>query len=216
MTNISEQVSVFLDNDFIIRKCLFSNILSLRALARHIIKTLELSEKNLDAAISAIRRYKRDHKAKEQARATKVFSNIGIKTKDNVVDIQLPKNRQVQDKLSRLNSQIDFEKGDILRIIQAEQGVRVFIDEKNLKSFMEIFSKKEIHSMDKNLAEIIIQFFPGAEKTLGIISVVSSSLTAGNISIHEIMSSAPELIILVKNEDIVKTLNILNSLKRIY
>jgi len=216
MTNISEQVKVFLDNDFIVRKCLFSNILSLRALARHIIKSLDLTEKNLDAVMSAIRRYKRDNKVKELNKTIKIFSSIGIKTKDNVIDILLSKNRQVQEKLSKVANHIDLEKGDILRIIQAEQGIRFIIDEKNLKTFFEIFSKKEIQSVDKNLAEVIIQFFPEAEKTPGIISIVSSSLTAGNISIHEIMSSAPELIILVKNGDLIKTLNILNNLKKIY
>ena len=57
--NISDKVSSFLDNDFITRKSLFRNILSLRALSRHIIKKLELKEGNLDAVISAIRRYKK-------------------------------------------------------------------------------------------------------------------------------------------------------------
>ena len=62
MTNISDQVKVFLDNDFIIRKCLFRNLISLRALSRYIIKTLSLEEKNLDAVMSAIRRYKKEEK----------------------------------------------------------------------------------------------------------------------------------------------------------
>ena len=62
MTQISGQVKSFLDNDFIIRRCLFSNIISLRALSRHIIRELELKEGNLDAVISAIRRYKKAEK----------------------------------------------------------------------------------------------------------------------------------------------------------
>ena len=62
MTHIAEKVKAFLDNDFIIRKCLFRSIISLRALSRYIIKTLDLDEKNLDAVISAIRRYKKEEK----------------------------------------------------------------------------------------------------------------------------------------------------------
>ena len=48
--NISDRVKSFLDNDFIIRKCLMRNILSLRALARHIIKELELKENDKELA----------------------------------------------------------------------------------------------------------------------------------------------------------------------
>jgi len=54
MTNIAEKVKLFLDNDFIIRKCLFRNIISLRALSRYIIKNLDLEEKNLDADYKAL------------------------------------------------------------------------------------------------------------------------------------------------------------------
>jgi len=54
--NITEQVKSFLDNDFIVRKCLFKNIVSLRALSRHIIGRVGLKDSNLDAVISAIRR----------------------------------------------------------------------------------------------------------------------------------------------------------------
>ena len=36
--NIAEQVNTFLANDFVVRKCLSKNIVSLRALSREIIK----------------------------------------------------------------------------------------------------------------------------------------------------------------------------------
>jgi aspartokinase len=216
MTNITERVNGFLNNDFIIRSCLFNNILSLRALSRFIIKKSKLEERNLDAVMSAIRRYKRDNKVKVQGRQKNIFSGITIKTKDNVVDIYLSKNKSVQEKLGNLNTSIDFEKGDILRIIQAEQGIRIIIDEKNAKSFNEIFSKKDVISVNKSLAEVNIQFPTDTTKTLGIISTISSSLTSENISIYEIMSSAPELILLVKNNDLIKTLATLNNLKMRY
>lgn len=215
MATITEQVQAFLENDFIIRRCLFQNIISLRALARHIISSLGLREENLDAVMSAIRRYKRERKAKD-TRAKKLFADIGIQTRDRVVDILLPKNRTSQKKLNAFGAGIDFEKGDVFRIIQAGQGIRVIIDEDNLGEFLKAFSRKDTLSLEKGLAEVLIQFFPGAVRTPGIISVVSSALNAGDISIHEIMSSAPELIILVKNEDLVKALNILNGLKGLY
>src|SRR3989338_11051986 len=94
MTQISEQVKSFLENDFIIRKCLFRNILSLRALSRHIIKELELKESNMDAVISAIRRYKRAEKSEMDVKTKRLFSKVAVKTKSNIVDIRVQKNKR--------------------------------------------------------------------------------------------------------------------------
>jgi len=216
MTNIAEQVGTYLDNDFIIRKCLFNNIISLRALSRHLIKNLHLSEKNMDAIMSAIRRYKRDNKIEELNRLKRVFADIVIKTKDNIADVYIPKNKEMQEKLNNFSSKIDLEKGEVLRIIQAEQGIRVILDEKNLNFLSDIFAKKDIRSINKGLAEVIINFFPDAVKTPGIISIVSSSLTSANICIHEIMSSAPELIIIISDKDLIKALHVLENLRSMY
>ena len=216
MTNISDKVKVLLDNDFIIRRCLFQNILSLRALSRHIIKEINLEQKNMDAIMSAIRRYKKDNKTKETQRTQKIISDVSIKTKDRILDVYLSKNKEIQAKIIELNRHIDFEKGEILRIIQAEQGIRLIIEDKNFKHFSDIFNKKDIISINRNLTEINIQFSLHAAKTPGIIALISSSLNSENINIVEIMSSAPELIILLDQKDLIKALSTLENLKNIY
>jgi len=142
--NISDQIKSFLDNDFIIRKCLFKNIISLRALSRHIIKKLELKEKNLDAVISAIRRYKKIEKGESDNKLKKLFSKIKVTTRSNIVDIRVQKNKRSVDSISKLNSIIDIEKGEIIRIIQAEQSITIIIDEKNLEKFYNIFNKTNL------------------------------------------------------------------------
>ncbi len=101
--NIAEQVTLFLDNEFIIRKCLFQNIISLRALSRHILTHYKHSEKETDAILSAIRRYKRDHKEKE-GKTKKLFSDITLKTKDGIVDMYVSKNKSMQKKNVRIST----------------------------------------------------------------------------------------------------------------
>ena len=213
MTQISGQVKSFLENDFIIRKCLFRNILSLRALARHIIKELELKENNLDAVISAIRRYKRAEKCETDVKTKKLFSKVAVKTKSNIVDIRVQKNKRSLDNISRLNSTIDIEKGEIIRIIQAEQSITIIIDDKNLDKLNDIFGKKDIISLDKNLVEVNLQFTEEAQNIKGIVALVTSSLNAEGINVVEIMSSAPELLIIIKKEDLIKMLNVVDNLQ---
>ena len=202
MTHIAEQVKVFLDNDFIIRKCLFRNIISFRALSRYIIKTLSFEEKNLDAVMSAIRRYKKEEKGKSDTELKKLFSRISVKTRSNIVDICLKKNKNVLDQLNRINSIVDIETGEVIRIIQAEEGIRLIIDEKNLDKFFNHFSKSDCISIEKNLIEINLHFTLGASKTKGVLSLISSSLNAEDINIIEIISCAPELLLFIKKEDL--------------
>ena len=216
MTNIAEQVKVFLDNDFIIRKCLFRNIISLRALSRYIIKTLSLEEKNLDAVMSAVRRYKREEKAKSETELKRLFSNVGVKTRSNIVDICMKKSKKILEQLNKINSIVDIEKGEVIRVIQAEEGIRVILDEKNLDKFFNYFSKSDCISIEKNLTEINLHFSLEASKTKGIISLISSSLNAEDINIVEIISCAPELLIFIRKEDLLKALNVINNLETMF
>jgi predicted regulator of amino acid metabolism with ACT domain len=215
MTQISEQVKRFLENDFIIRKCLFRNIISLRALSRHIIKKLELKESNLDAVISAIRRYKSLEKVVSDGKSIKLFSQVAIKTKSNIVDIRVQKSKRSVENISKLNSIIDIEKGEIIRIIQAEQSITIIIDDKNLTRFNDIFGKKDVISLDKNLVEVNLQFTEEAQNIKGILALVTSSLNAEGVNVIEIMSSAPELLIIVKKEDLLKMLNVVDGLQEL-
>ena len=214
MTQISEQVKGFLDNDFIIRKCLFRNIISLRALSRHITKELGLKDSNLDAVVSAIRRYKRAEKEIEDAKTRKILSKIAVRTKSNIVDIRVQKNQKSLENISRLNSIIDVEKGEIIRVIQAEQSITIIIDDKNLDKFNGVFGKKDIISLDRNLVEVNLQFTGEAQNVKGIVALVTSSLNAEGINIVEIMSSAPELLLIVKKEDLLKVLNVVDKLQQ--
>ncbi len=215
MTNIAEQVKIFLDNDFIIRKCLFRNIISLRALSRYIIKTLSLEEKNIDAVMSAIRRYKKEEREKTNIELKRLFSKVGVKTRSNIVNICMKKSKRVLEQLNKTNSIVDIEKGEVIRIIQAEESIRVIIDEKNLDKFFNYFSKTDCISHEKNLTEINLHFALDASKTKGIISLISSSLNAEDINIVEIISCAPELLIFVKKEDLLKALNVIDNLEKI-
>src|SRR3990167_1869979 len=215
MTHIAEKVKAFLDNDFIIRKCLFRSIISLRALSRYIIKTLDLDEKNLDAVISAIRRYKKEEKHKSEAELRKLFLKIGVKTRSNIVDICLKKSKKILEQLNKINSIVDIEKGEVIRLIQSEEGIRIIIDEKNIDKFFNYFSKNDCISTEKNLTEINLHFSPEASKTKGIIALISSSLNSEDINIIEIISCAPELLVFIKKDDLLKALNVINSLEKI-
>ena len=89
----------------------------------------------MDAVISAIRRYKKIEKEESGIGLKKLFSKIKVSTRSNIVDIRVQKNKRSVEGISKLNSAIDIEKGEIIRIIQAEQSITIIIDDKNLSKF---------------------------------------------------------------------------------
>lgn len=212
---IAERVSSFLDNDFIIRKCLFKNIISLRALSRYIIKRIGLKDKNLDAIMSAVRRYKKTEREADSDSLKNIFLKVAVKTRSDVVDIRVQKNKKSIECISKLNSVVDVEKGEILRTIQAEQSITIMIDDKNMEKFYSIFPKSDILSINKKLVEINLQFTKEAQEIKGIVAIVASSLNAEGINIVEIMSSAPELLIIIKKENLLRALNVVDNLQNL-
>ena len=70
--------------------------------------------------------------------------------------------------------------------------------------------------LGKKLAEVNIQFTEEASKNRGIISIITSALNAADVNIVEIMSAAPELILIVSNNDLINVLNTLNNIKNLY
>ena len=214
--NIADAVKSYLDSDFVVKKSLSKSIVSFRALSRHLIEKLDLKESNMDAVISAIRRYKQVGKEESSDKLKKLFLKIAVKTRSDIADIRVQKNKRSVESISKLNSIVDIEKGEIIRIIQAEQSITIIIDDKNLDKFYNIFNKADCLSIDKKLVEVNLQFTEEAQDVKGIVALVASSLNAEGINIVEIMSSAPELLIIVKKEDLLKVLNVVDNLQSIF
>jgi aspartokinase len=213
--NITTAVNSFINNDFITRKALLKNIVSLRALTRHIINQTNLSDENFDAIMSSIRRYKTTKNQQSEVRLKKSFSNTRVKTRSDITDIRIQKTRKNTLNIGKLNSEIDIEKGDLMRVIQAEQSITLIIDSHNFGKFSNYFSKSDYISLDKGLVEINIQFSLESQETQGILALVTSSLNSDGINIVEIMSSAPELILIVKKSDLIKSLNVLDKMNEL-
>ena len=87
---------------------------------------------------------------------------------------------------------------------------------KNLNKFYTYFSKNDCISKERNLIEINLNFTQEASKIMGIISLITSSLNAEDINIVEIISSAPELILFLKKEDLLKALKVIDNLERLF
>jgi len=204
----------YLDNNPCIKKDLERNLINARALAKHIIKTQKLNT-TIDAVISAIRRYELGRPDDQFQLARKLIGRtVTLSTRSGLAEISLIKNDDVQRALPVLFDIIDHNRGEIVRIIQATESIKLIVDEKNLDNIISVFPKNGISAVDKSLAEINMHMHPQMITTRGILAVISNELTINGINIVEIVSCLPEMLFFVKEEDILKAYQVLYQLCR--
>ena len=208
MTNITHEVLKTLDNNPSIRRCMSQGLINTTALAKYIIKEKNINA-TLDAVSSAIRRYKLDKYDEIFDVANRLVTFGEISTKSKLANIAVIKDSEVQELLPKLFSIIQFNRGDALRIIQADEAIKILVNEKNLDKVKELLPKKKIIKIDRNLAELNIHLHPEAVKTPGIIAIISNELALNNINVMEFMSCVPEMLWFVKEKDILKAHNVM-------
>lgn len=211
MTNIIHKVWKILDNSPCIKRLMSQELVNTTALARYLISNKKV-EGTLDAVSSAIRRYELDRYDNIFDTANKIVSFGEISTRSKLANIAVIKDAEIQELLPKIFSIIHYNRGDVLRIIQADEAIKILVNEKNLEKVKDLFPKKKIIKIDRNLAEINMHLHPEAVNTPGIIAVISNELAISGINVMETMSCVPEMLWFVKERDILKAYNVLYQL----
>jgi aspartokinase len=211
MTNITHKVWKILDENPSIRKEMSRGLINNTALAKYIIKEKKVTA-SIDAVSSALRRYKLDRYGDLFKTASKIISHSSVSTKNKLANVAIIKDNETQELLAKLFTIVNYNKGEVLRIIQADESIKILVDEKNLSKIKELFSKNKIINIDEDLAEINMHLAPGAVDTPGILSVISNELTLNGINVMETMSCVPEVLWFVKEKDALKAYTIIYQL----
>ena len=209
MDNITKAVWKYIDTDPVVRESLKRNILNKRAVAFDFIKQTK-SPESVNAVISAIRRYETEENRSEVLKkALDVIGNATISSKNGIVSFTLTKDLSTERMLPSLFSAIDVEKRERLRIIQADESVKVVFDKRNLSKVKELINIKNIIRIDDDLAEVNLHLDERTWSTPGITAVLTNELSLHGINIVEIMSCMPEIIIFFKEKDLMRAYTVL-------
>ncbi len=212
MADIPFETWKIIEKEPSIQLCLQQRLINMRALARYIAKRLAENgiDSTEDAIISAIRRYPKDNKFKNRfEHAKKIISQSTISTRSHIVNISLAKGKEAQDAVAELFSIINFERGEMLRLLEGEEAIKIIIDQKNLQKALKIVPKSALIKVHENLAEINMHLHPEAVNTPGIILVLTTELMLNNLNIYELMSCVPEMLIFVEERDLLKAYQLL-------
>lgn len=210
--NIAKHVWYFLDRNPCITRNMSAGLINTRALAKYLIKE-EKIDTTLDAAISAIRRYKNDTNKEIFEKAHNlILKTTAISTKSPLANISVVKDTEVQNMLPKLFPMIHYNLGDVLRIIQGDGSIKIIVNEKNVEKVKNLFSEKHILNIERNLGEISVHMHPEGKYIPGILAYSSNELAINGINILESLSCFPEWIWFVDEKDLQKAYNVLYDL----
>lgn len=204
-----KEIKEFLDKDSCVRKLMKIKLVNITALAQYIINVKKL-DMTLDAVVSIIRRYDLNTTGMIFDKALKMIHlSTSISVKNNLVSISVMKDSEIQRILPKLFSVIRYSQGDVLRILQADESIRIFFNEKNFKEVQNLFPENKILSLDRKLAEINIHLHPDARYVIGIASMITNEFALNGINILDSMSSFPESIWFIDEKDAAKAYDVM-------
>lgn len=203
MTNTTRDVQRVLDHDVVIRRGLSRGIINRKALAEYLKGSGVYG--TTDAIMSAIRRYEGEFKQEEKfGTAEAIIKDAKISTRTGIAIVAMAKDSSVQSSIPKLFTIIHYDKGEALRVVQAEESIKVIVDEKNVAKVIELMGQNKIIRTDKKLAEITMKLSPLSAKAPGVLAILNNELAANDINILEEVSCVPEVLFFIDQKDLLK------------
>ena len=212
INNIREFVWKVIDTDMAIKKDISRGLLNVRAVANYIINNYKIIA-SIDSVISAIRRYNVGSIIEKGVVSVySLLRKAEIRTLTRMASLSLKKNEAVTSRLGQILPGINYEKGDVLRILEGAKLFKIIFDKKSLKKMTDAFKKSDIIDSDNDLSMLELVYPKWLEKTPGVFSTVSNELAQNNISIIDALICANEHIIIVDGKDVLNAFQTLHNL----
>ncbi|MEM3373949.1 MAG: ACT domain-containing protein [Candidatus Woesearchaeota archaeon] len=215
MSNISNIVRRLIQSKPLIYEGMIEGVISHTALAENLLPEIEKElgkEVHLPAIIMAIRRYNESLFESEKIKIPDFKFNSEIIMKSGLADITLVKSPTAIEKIKKLYSFVNFDRGDTLNIIHGNYEITIVISEKHLQKTKELLKDEKILNIEKNLVSLSVSFSSDFLHTPGIISKVIRKLAWENINIYENISTMTELIFIIHSKDSVRAYKALEIL----
>ena len=194
-----------------IGKCYQEGLINRRGLARYLIKQGLAPGNQLEAIIAMLRRFEFQPLPKE---VRDIFKNIKVHLKDNIIILDFIKEKELVQKLQKIVSTVNYDRGDTLKVVVGSGSVKLFLDQENEKAVKDLITGFKLKHRLAHISEVSVLFPEEAINMKGIISTVTQELTLNDIVITEIITATPELIIYVREEYVLKAYEILKRLRK--
>ncbi|MBI2548472.1 hypothetical protein HYW21_03915 [Candidatus Woesearchaeota archaeon] len=206
MSQIEQNFRLFIAERPEIEKCYQEGLINRRSLARYLIDTGIAKKSQLEAVIAMLRRF-----PFQQKRLTKksLLADMRMGVKDHILILDFEKDKELLQKLQNLISHINYDKGDTFKVVVGSSCIKVFIDEKKEKELKTFFDRFVLNNRYVGISELSLIFSSDYSNQKGIVASITTELALHDISLVEMLTATPELLIYVKDIDAIKSYEIL-------
>jgi predicted regulator of amino acid metabolism with ACT domain len=208
----SEVVRELIETDGVVRHGLEREIINIRALARSI-RDSNREKLSFEAIVSAIRRYPLEKGSGSRVAGGRIVTKLSMKNK--MVAVALRNQPEIPRNLARFSSEVDYSRGDTLRIVSGPEAVTLIMDLKNLEKLMSMIPRSNVLAVTKNLAEIIVQHFETIVRRPGIVAIVTTQLAVNDVNMLDCAATygpPPQITIVVEEKDALRAYEALEKL----
>lgn len=214
MTSINKRVWDYIDSRIEIKKPMLDGLINTSALARKIARKERLG-KNVDAIISAIRRY--ENNAEKSAQYEDFYDLIKkskITTKTKLASVLIKRNDETERLVGTLYSKVKMKRSSELKILEVTNHIKIITDNELLDEIKNIFPERYVEYKQKNLGELLISYGSDITKIPGVFATLSNELAMNGISIIDSMICQWEHFIIVKEDDVEKAFSVVFNLTK--
>jgi len=207
MSQIEHNFRIFLAKHPEIERCHGKRLLNRRSLARYLINEGVGESKQIDAIIAMLRRYE----FTKQKIVKTDFPEMSIRVKDDIIILDTEKNKQHMQQLEKIIAKTDYAKGDTLKIVVGTSTIKIFTDKAREKELVDSFA---VRKMRKSLSELSMIFPGNADSIKGTIATITSEFLLYDITITELLTATPELLIYIDEQETIRAYEILKRLQK--
>lgn len=215
MTSINGLTWAYIDRHIEIKKTILHGLVNVSALARKIAKEHHI-EQNIDAIISAIRRYEgKTEKREEFKKYYDLLKKARISSKSKLTSILIKRTDETEKKVAIMYQKIHFRRNTNPLSFEITNHIKIVIDDHLSNQIKELFISSEIEHIDKGLGELTIEYAEEIVKVSGkLFAIVVNELAMNNIAIIDSMICHQEHVIIIKEDELDRAFKIIFELTR--
>lgn len=215
MPSVSQVVRDLIRSKPMIYEGLIEEVVSHAALAEYLHSDIQKElgkEIKIPAIVMAIRRYSETMEKPVKTKNKDFKFNSEIIMKTGLADMTIVKSASSIEKLRKIYSTVNYEKGDTLNIIHGNYEISIVITERYIKQLKESLKGEKILNLETGLVSLSISFTSDFLYTPGVLAKVSRKLAWEDINVYENISTMTELIYIINNKDSVRAYKALQGL----
>lgn len=215
MVTIAHLVEKRIEERPFLQEALRREIINYGALAEELLPEIQKELKKrvkLAAVMMALRRLAEKIESRFEKKL-KLDKDLDLTIKSNLASLTVVKNLETINSIKKIYKLVDLGE-DMLTVTQGNKEITIIAHKKYLPKIKEIFeeNKKDIKSMETNLASLSIYIPKAATDIPGFYFLILRALAWDNINIVEAVSTFTELTLIMYEEDVTRGYNCLRKL----